>query len=159
MTDSSTTRPGTPSSCAAIGDLLSGYVDQELTQQQAQRVRIHLDTCEACRRLHADLRNMKEQLRHLSWPISDEEMLDKLEKDLFASGARNFGWLLLAAGALFAMVAGTVAFFLFLAAPGVPVLVKLFNGLIVIGGLALFVSVVRERLLTYKKDKYRNVKL
>lgn len=159
MTDSSTTRPDTPAPCAAIGDLLSGYVDQELTQQQEQRVRIHLDTCEACRRLHADLRNMKEQLRQLSWPISDEEMLVKLETDLFASGARNFGWLLLAAGALFAMVAGTVAFFLFLAAPGVPVLVKLFNGLIVIGGLALFVSVVRERLLTYKKDKYRNVKL
>lgn len=159
MTDSSTTRPDTPAPCAAIGDLLSGYVDQELTQQQAQRVRIHLDTCEACRRLHADLRNMKEQLRQLSWPLSDEEMLVKLETDLFASGARNFGWLLLAAGALFAMVAGTVAFFLFLAAPGVPVFVKLFNGLIVIGGLALFVSVVRERLLTYKKDKYRNVKL
>jgi len=56
-------------------------------------------------------------------------------------------------------VAGTVAFFMFLAAPDVPVLVKLFNGLFVIGGLALFVSVVRERLMTYKKDKYRNVKL
>lgn len=157
MTDS-TTKPGT-APCAAIGELLSGYVDQELTQQQAQRVRIHLETCEACRRLHADLRNMKEQLRQLSWPISDEEMLEKLEKDLFASGARNLGWLLLAVGTLFAVVAGTVAFFLFLAAPDVPVLVKLFNGLLVIGGLALFVSVVRERLLTYKKDKYRNVKL
>lgn len=159
MTDTSTTKPGTAAPCAAIGDLLSGYVDQELTQQQAQRVRIHLDTCEACRRLHADLRNMKEQLRQLSWPISDEDMLDTLEKDLFASGARNAGWVLLALGALFAVVAGTVALFLFLAAPGVPALVKLFNGLIVIGGLALFVSIVRERLLTYKKDKYRNVKL
>ncbi|HEY0961688.1 MAG TPA: zf-HC2 domain-containing protein [Pseudomonadales bacterium] len=159
MTDSSTTKPGTPAPCAAIGDLLSGYVDQELTQQQAQRVRVHLDTCEACRRLHADLRNMKEQLRQLSWPISDEDMLDKLEKDLFASGARNFGWLLLGIGALCASLAGIVAFFLFLAAPDVPLLVKLFNGLIVVGGLALFVSVVRERLLTYKKDKYRNVKL
>jgi anti-sigma factor RsiW len=158
MTDS-TTKPGTPAPCAAIGDLLSGYVDHELTQQQAQRVRIHLDTCEACRHLHADLRSMKEQLRQLSWPISDEEMLDKLEKDLFASGARNLGWILLAIGALFAVVAGTVAFFLFLAAPDVPVLVKLFNGLLIVGGLALFVSVVRERLLTYKKDKYRNVKL
>ena len=153
------TPPGNGQGCGAIGELLSGYVDHELTQQQSQRVRIHLETCEACRRLHGDLRNMKEQMRQLSYPISDEEMLNKLEQDLFASGTRNFGWILLGLGALFATVAGTVAFFMFLAAPDVPVLVKLFNGLFVIGGLALFVSVVRERLMTYKKDKYRNVKL
>lgn len=152
------TRNDTPQ-CAKIGDLLSGYVDHELTQQQAQRVQIHLDGCAQCRKLHADLQNMKEQLRQLSYPLSDEDMLEKLEKDLFASGSRNFGWVLLGLGALFAVVAGTVAFFMFLAAPGVPLLVKLFNGLLVIGGVALFVSVVRERLLTYKKDKYRNVKL
>ena len=145
--------------CVVIGDLLSGYVDHELTQQQSQRVQVHMDTCAECRRLHGDLKNMKEQLRQLSYPISDEEMLDKLEKDLFASGSRNFGWILLIIGALFAVVAGTVAFFAFLAAPDVPVLVKLFNGLLVVGGLALFVSVARERLMTYKKDKYRKVKL
>jgi anti-sigma factor RsiW len=145
--------------CAKIGDLLSGYVDGELTQQQAQRVQIHVDTCATCKKLHADLRHMKEQLRQLSYPVSDEEMLEKLEKDLFASGSRNFGWVLLGLGALFAIVAGTVAFFMFLAAPDVPALVKLFDALLVIGGVALFVSVVRERLMTYKKDKYRNVKL
>jgi anti-sigma factor RsiW len=145
--------------CAVIGDLLSGYVDHELTQQQAQRVQVHLDTCAECKRLHADLKNMKEQLRQLSYPISDEDMLAKLEKDLFASTTRNFGWILLIVGALFAAVGGTVAFFMFLAAPDVPVLVKLFNGLFVLGGIALFVSVARERLMTYKKDKYRNVKL
>lgn len=154
-----TQAPGSKRGCAAIGDLLSGYVDHELTQQQSQRVQIHLDTCPECSKLHADLQNMKEQLRQLSYPISDEEMLAKLEQDLFASSSRNFGWVLLGAGALFAMVAGTVAFFMFLAAPDVPVLVKLFDGLLVVGGLALFVSVVRERMLTYKKDKYRNVKL
>lgn len=153
------TNGNTTTQCAAIGDLLSGYVDHELTQQQSQRVRIHLDSCESCRRLHADLKAMKEQLRQLSYPLSDEEVLEKLEKDLFASGSRNIGWIFLGIGALFATVAATVAFFMFLAAPDVPVLVKLFNGLLVIGGVALFVSVVRERLLTYKKDKYRNVKL
>ncbi len=145
--------------CAAIGDLLSGYVDHELTQQESQRVQVHMDTCAECRRLHGDLKSMKEQLRQLSYPISDEEMLDKLEKDLFASSSRNFGWILLIVGALFAVVAGTIAFFAFLAAPDVPVLVKLFNGLLVVGGLALFISVARERLMTYKKDKYRKVKL
>ncbi len=160
MTNGYTTTPqGTTPGCSTIGELLSGYVDRELTQQQSQRVQIHLDTCADCRKLHGDLKHMKEQLRQLSYPISDEEMLEKLEKDLFASGSRNLGWVFLAIGALIAVVAGAVAFLTFLAAPDVPVLVKLFNGLLVIGGAALFVSVVRERLMTYKKDKYRNVKL
>jgi anti-sigma factor RsiW len=154
-----TTAPGTRQGCAAIGDLLSGYVDHELTQQQAQRVQIHLDSCAECRKLHGDLKNMKEQLRQLSYPLSDEAMLEKLEKDLVASGTRNLGWVLLVGGALFAIVAGTVAFFVFLAAPDVPIVNKLFSGLLVLGGVALFISVVRERVMTYKKDRYRNVKL
>ena len=31
-----------------VGELLSGYIDGELTQQQAQRVRIHCERCDAC---------------------------------------------------------------------------------------------------------------
>ena len=145
--------------CAAIGDLLSGLLDGELTQQQAQRVQNHLDTCADCKRLHADLRNMKEQLRQLSYPVSDEEMLIALEKDLVASSSLTLGWILLMIGAAVAVIAGTIGLFVFFAAPDVPVLVKLFNGLLVFGGLALFISVVRQRVLTYKKDKYRHVKL
>ncbi|MEY4642328.1 MAG: hypothetical protein RLZZ227_2322 [Pseudomonadota bacterium] len=145
--------------CAAIGEELSGLLDGELTQQQSQRVQVHLDSCEACRRLLADLRNMKQQLRQLSYPVSDEAMLLALEKDLVASGAMTLGWIFLMIGAAVAVVAGTIGLFMFFAAPDVPILVKLFNGLLVLGGIALFVSVARQRLLTYKKDKYRQVKL
>lgn len=145
--------------CTAIGELLSGYLDGELTQQQSQRVRIHIDTCAHCKRLHADLKSMKEQMRQLSYPISDEEMLDALEKDLVASGSASVGWTLLIIAAVIAVFSGTTALFLYFAAPGVPVYVKLFNGLLVFGSLALFVSVLRQRLMTYKKDKYRKVKL
>jgi anti-sigma factor RsiW len=145
--------------CNTIGDLLSGYLDGELTQQQSQRVRIHIETCAHCKRLHADLKSMKEQMRQLSYPISDEEVLNALENDLVASSSASVGWTLLIIAGVIAAFSGTTALFLFFAEPGVPVYVKLFNGLLVFGSLALFVSVLRQRLMTYKKDKYRKVKL
>lgn len=145
--------------CTLIGDLLSGYLDHELTQQQSQQVQVHLDTCGHCRRLHADLKSMKEQMRQLSYPISDEEMLAALENDLVASSSGHIGWTLLIIAASIAVVSGATGLFVFFAAPDVPLLVKLLNGLLILGGLALFISVLRQRLMTYKKDKYRKVKL
>lgn len=145
--------------CTVIGDLLSGYLDAELTQQLSQKVRLHIETCAHCRSLYTDLKNMKEQMRQLSYPISDEEMLAALENDLVASSSGSIGWTLLILAALIAAASGAVALYLFLAAPDVPVFAKLFNGLVVFGSLGLFVSVLRQRLMTYKKDKYRKVKL
>lgn len=150
---------GNTQQCTAIGDQLSGFLDGELTQQQSQRVQIHLDTCAHCKRLHADLKQMKEQMRQLSYPISDEDMLAALESDLVASSTESIGWTLLVIAAVIAAVSGTVALFLFFAAPDVPGYVKVFNGLFVFGSLSLFLSVLRQRLMTYKKDKYRKVKL
>jgi anti-sigma factor RsiW len=153
------TMTDTPKNCDAIGAQLSGYLDSELTQQETQRVRVHMETCAHCQRIHAELRHVKEQMKQLSYPASDEEVLKAIEQDFVASTSQGLGWWLLGIGALLGAAISAIAFFIFLSDPGVPALVKLFNALLVFGGLSLFVSVARQRLLTYKKDKYRNIKL
>ena len=135
---------------------ISGYLDDELTQQESQKVRLHIESCTHCRKLHDELVSLRENMQQLSYPVSDEEMLDILERDLTAKTARSFGW-------VFVIIAGVVLFFIglygFLAAPGMPTIVKILYGLFWLGGLSLFASVARQRIMTYKNDKYRKVKL
>lgn len=142
--------------CADIEELLSGYADNELMQQDAQKVRVHLDGCAHCRQLHADLLSLKSQMKQLSYPASDEEVLAALETDYLARGTRLLGWGLLVPGAL--LVIG-IAVFGFFMNPEVPWIVRFFYGLFMLGGFGLFVSVLRQRLLIYKTDRYRKVKL
>ena len=45
-----------------VGEMLSGYIDGELTQQQEQRVRIH---CESCRDCAEELEQLEELRREV----------------------------------------------------------------------------------------------
>jgi anti-sigma factor RsiW len=42
-----------------LGELLSGFVDGELTQQERQRVRLHCEECDECRENLANLRALR----------------------------------------------------------------------------------------------------
>lgn len=143
-------------SCAAIGELLTGYLDNELTQQSSQRVRLHLESCSTCRKLHQDLAAVQMQMRQLSYPKDDEALLDAIENDFAARASAGLGWVLLLSG--LAIIAGA-ALFGFFNSPDVPGFVRLFYALFMLGGIALFGSVLRQRLLGYKHDRYRKVKL
>ena len=45
-----------------MDDLLSGFVDGELTQQDRQRVSLHCETCDQCRENLADLQALRERI-------------------------------------------------------------------------------------------------
>lgn len=76
--------------------------------------------------------------------------------DTSVRSSRGIGWLLLIGGIL---VAGGIGVFGFVTAPGVEWYVKLITGAIY-GGLALlFISVLRQRLVERKSDKYKDVEI
>ena len=92
----------------------------------------------------------------LSYPASDEEMLSRIENDLSAKSFAWIGWSILIV-ALVALCG--FALFKFFVVAAVPLLMRLFYGVLILGGLLLFASVLRQRLITYKNDKYKKVKL
>ena len=52
--------------CDEVGEMLSGYVDGELTQASQQRVRVHVETCENCKETLADLTAIREKVQALN---------------------------------------------------------------------------------------------
>jgi len=139
-----------------VGELLSGYIDGELTQQERQRVTLHCEGCGECRQNLAELRTLRERIgkSHLS-EVGEDKWRETM-KDPTVQTSRRIGWILFVAGIL--VVAG-VGLLGFIFSEGTSVWMKLVL-VAIYGGLALLLfSVLRQRLIERKTDKYKDVEI
>ncbi len=141
--------------CDEAATLISAYLDGELTQADAQRTRLHIEDCSSCAGVFHELRSLKSEMGQLSYPDPDADMLNILESKGSAI-ARWSGWLLLLIPGLILAAYGLYEFY----TDTTELLwLRLLFAAFQLGMLILFVTVLRQRLRVYKKDKYRNVKL
>jgi predicted anti-sigma-YlaC factor YlaD len=139
-----------------VGELLSGYVDGELTQQQRQLVSLHCDGCEECRETLSKLREIRQSIGKAQLSEVGEDKWRETMNDSTVQTTRNIGWLIFIAGLL--AIAG-IGVFGFLFSDEISVGMKLII-IGVYGGLALlFFSVLRQRLIERKTDKYKDVEI
>ena len=139
-----------------VGELLSGYIDGELTQQERQRVDIHCDNCEQCRREREEIKALRERVGKTRLSEYGEDKWRESMNDTTVRTSRSIGWILFIGGLL---AIGGIAVFTFLTDPGLELHLKLIIGAIY-GGLAiLFISVLRQRLIERKTDKYKDVEI
>ncbi len=137
-----------------IKALLSAYLDHELTQGEDQRVRIHLETCEACRREYEELRRLAELAGSLRFVDPPEDRMNELQRAVSVRAPRRAGWTLLIAGAIVWMA---YAVYQFVIDREMATWEKLVTSAVVLGIVLLFVSVARERWLEWRNDRYRRV--
>ena len=139
-----------------VGDLLSGFIDGELTQQQRQLVTLHCENCDECRENLAGLRELRERVGTARLSEVGEDQWRESMNDSTVELTRGIGWLLFIAGLLIVGGIG-VGFFIF--NPEIPVGMKLLM-IAIYGGLALLlISVWRQRLIECKTDKYKDVEI
>lgn len=133
--------------------LLSGFLDGELTQADAQRVRLHLERDEEARRLFEDLKRMREAARGTAFRLPPDTQWDETPRSWLAALARRIGFGILLAW--FASVLGVGLWLLATAPEYVWLKLATFGALSGFG--LLFVSVVLDRLKDLPGDRYRKV--
>ncbi len=139
-----------------VGEWLSGYIDGELTQQQRQHVDIHCEACAACKKELDELRALRTDIGRAQLSESGEDIWREEMNDTTVSASRGIGWLLFIGGVL--VMAG-IGIFEFVIDSSIPTMFKVITG-IIYGGLAmLFFSVLRQRLIERKTDKYKDVEI
>ena len=139
-----------------VGEQLSGYIDGELTQQERQRVDLHCEQCENCRQNLAELRALRDRIGETRLSVIGEDKWREKMQDSGVRTSRNIGWMLFITGVLVAIGAAIVAF---LAADDMPLWTKVMF-FAIYGGLAvLLYSVLRQRLIERKTDKYKDVEI
>jgi anti-sigma factor RsiW len=137
-----------------VSEMLSAFLDGELTQAESQRVRVHVEDCSDCQRALDELRALQETAQSIEFPSPERAEIDRLDQALSVRGPRLVGWsLILTAGAVWTVYAA----YRFLTQP-----VLDFGELVAAGALIgfvlLLVSVLRQRLLEWPHDRYRRVK-
>ncbi len=142
--------------------LLTGYVDQALTQSDEQRVRVHLEQCPKCR---TQVRDMK-QLRETTMGSTFETPRDDQWSEAPRTGASwtfsRIGWMLVILWAVgvagYALWEVWIRPTLWAGSLDEPLGRKLavFSG--VLGFGLLFASVLLDRLKSFKTDRYREVR-
>jgi hypothetical protein len=140
-----------------VDELLSGYIDGELTQQDRQRVRLHCESCDECRRQLADLESLREAVGRTRLSDISKDVWREDTNDPTASTSRSTGWLLFIGGLLIAVGIGIYEFIKEL--DSIPLSVLLIIGGVYGGLLLLFISVLRQRLIERKSDKYEDVEI
>ena len=134
--------------------LLSGYLDGELTQGDAQRVRLHLGGCADCRSVIAGLRKLREATMTTEFQVPEDTQWDETPQGAMSRFLHNFGWLI--AGL---WVVGVVAYLVWQIATeseSIQLEGMLSFGLLLAFGLIILSALV-DRLKTRKTDPYRKV--
>jgi hypothetical protein len=143
--------------CKHVGALLSGYIDGELTQQDRQRVRLHLDSCKPCEAERDEILSLREQLGKARLSDRDHDIWREAMDNTTVKATRGIGWLLLIGGVLLGV--GIGVFEIVTEPSAASMAEKLIVGGIYGGMLLIFISVLRQRLIERKTDKYKDVEI
>lgn len=142
--------------CDVVNEMLSGFLDDELTQSDFQRVEVHLRSCEKCRQTLEEMKQLRAAVRQSQDDVRfPDEAWENVMNDLPAKTSRGIGWLLLISGTV--SLSGLAAWEFFVDSEE-PLYVRLMVAAILGGLLFLFLSVLRQRLVAQKTDRYREVK-
>jgi hypothetical protein len=133
--------------------MLSGYLDGELTQAEAQVVEISLEASEELRSELAELKQLREATMDMKFAEPSESEWDEHARGIFSGGARGLGWLMVIIWSTCLLAFGAWQFF----TSSGDLLVKLMIFGLGSGLGLLFISVLVDRFKSYGKDKYRRV--
>jgi len=146
--------------CEKVLELLMGYLDGELTDDDRAEVKRHLESCAACRKeelAYLRLNEMTESMEFVEpteaeWRAHWQHIYNRLE--------RGVAWLLLSLGAAVVLLYGAYRLLEdFLLDSAYSLALRLGVGALTAGGIVLAVSVVRERIRLYRVDRYEEVEL
>ena len=139
-------------------ELLAGYVDGELSNEEREAFERELDRDPQLRAELNEFRKLKEVTGMMQYADLPEEVWDGYWQNLYRKMERGIGWILFSIGAIALLSFGIYQFFLELFSDSeVPTIVRISITVLSIGAVILLVSFVRERLFAYNRDRYRKV--
>ena len=145
--------------CHDYKDLLMGYLDNELSDEQRNRFEEHLAGCPECA---GELKEFQ-KLKAITDEVTLVEPEDRIWQDywngIYNRIERNVGWLIFSVAAILLTIYGGFKLIEEIVTDAtVGMLLKLGLLALIIGLAILFVSVLRERIYFWSKDRYRNVR-
>ena len=139
-------------------EMLAGYVDGELPEEQRRAFEAELQKNSDLRAELDEFRKLKEVTGMVQYADLPDEVWATYWESLYRKTERGLGWIFLSIGAIVLLAFGlATAFWSMFHDPDVPLWFKIGASAAALGIIILLVSFTRERLFAYKRDRYKEV--
>ena len=145
--------------CQEYKELMMGYLDNELNAQQKQIFEQHLASCPDCTWELEEFKKLKQMTDSVSLPEPEDKIWQQYWSGIYNRIERGIGWILMSvAGIVLIIYGGFKAIEELIKDPAVSVILKVGLVVLIAGVAILFVSILRERLYFWKKDRYKDIR-
>jgi len=145
--------------CQDHKDLMMAYLDDELDDEQKRAFEAHLASCNDCTKDLEEFKKLKRMTDCVAFVEPEDRVWDEYWNNLYNRIERGTGWILFSVAAIALLIYGGFELVeTIIEDRTIGVLAKV-GVLALIGGLAiLFVSVLRERVYFWGRDRYKDVR-
>jgi predicted anti-sigma-YlaC factor YlaD len=145
--------------CRQYKDLMMGYLDDELDDAQKKTFEEHIESCKDCAAELEQFRKLKKVTDSVKLAEPEDVLWENYWSGVYNRFERGIGWVLMSVTGialiiyvLFKLVEGIIE------DQSVEVVLKIAILAFIAGLAVLFVSILRESLFFWKKDRYKNVR-
>ncbi len=145
--------------CQDHKDLMMAYLDEELNEGQRRAFEEHLVSCPDCTKDLAEFKKLKDLTDGVAFVEPEDRIWDEYWSGVYNRIERGTGWILFSVAAISLLIYGGFELIeAIIEDRTVGVLAKV-GLLALLGGLViLFVSVARERVYFWGRDRYKDVR-
>ena len=145
-------------SCEKMSLNIMALLDGELDDDKVSEVKEHLTSCDSCSENYSSLKNVKEVTGKMKFKKLPEFYWDDYWKHIYNRIERGLSWLFLSIGAIIVLCyAGWEILDSLMANQDMSPILKGGIFILVTGIIILIVSILREKLMVRRVDKYREV--
>jgi hypothetical protein len=138
---------------------MMGYLDDELDDAQKKTFEQHIESCKDCAAELEQFRKLKNVTDSVKLAEPEDVLWENYWSGVYNRFERGIGWILMSVTGialiiygLFKLVEGIIK------DPNVEMVLKIAILAFIAGLAVLFVSILRERLYFWKKDRYKDVR-
>jgi len=145
--------------CEDYKDLMMGYLDEELSAEQIRQFEEHLTACNQCTAQLQEFRQLKAITDQMTLIEPEDRLWQQYWDGIYNRVERGIGWTIFSVAAiLLTIYGGFKAIEALITDPTVGLLLKVAMLALLVGLAILFVSVLRERIFFWTKDRYKDVR-
>ncbi|MHC4645809.1 MAG: anti-sigma factor [Planctomycetota bacterium] len=145
--------------CRNHKELMMAYLDNELEDEQRRLFEAHLKDCSECGAELEGFRKLKEMTDDVTLVEPEERLWQQYWSNVYNRTERSIGWILFSVAAILLIIyGGFKAIEEIVENPEVGIFLKVALLALIVGLAVLLVSVGRERLYFWQKDRYKDVR-
>jgi hypothetical protein len=145
--------------CREYRDLMMAFLDQELDGPQRKAFEDHIAGCRGCAEELAQFQQLKTLTDRVTLAEPEDRIWQQYWDNVYNRIERGLGWMLFSIAAiLLILYGGFKAIETIVTDPAVGLFLKITLLALIAGVGVLFVSVARERLYFWKRDRYKDVR-